>query len=348
MFPRLPRIATAALLLCLASFSVQAQEMLRPVKLITLNSTIDAPERRFFGKIVAKQTVDLAFQVSGQIVKLPIVEGTRLEKGDLIAQLDLESFQLTLEQSKLELGQAQRNLARRQQLGPDTVSQVTIDDSETTASLAQVAVRNAEYSLRQATLNAPFDALIASRKVENFTTVTAGTSIVRLHDMSELRVEINVPEILFRQAQEGNDGVQIVAIIPEREKPIPLEFREFNAETSVVGQTYAITLAMVPTEDTKLLPGASVTVAAKRKLADTKIIVPSTAIVIDPDKSTHLMQFEPKGGEEGTVRKISVELATDDKGQFVLTSGIESGVEIVMTGVSQLSDGQKVRRFNGL
>ncbi|MBX2806564.1 MAG: efflux RND transporter periplasmic adaptor subunit, partial [Hyphomicrobiales bacterium] len=272
---------------------------------------------------------------------------TRVERGGLIAQLDLEPFQLTLEQAKLNLAQAERDLARRKQLGPNTVSQVTIDDSETAASLARVTVRNAEYSLRQATLEAPFDALIASRNVENYTSVTAGTSIVRLHDMSELRVEIDVPEILFRQAQEGNDDVQIVAILPETDEPIPLEFREFNAETSAVGQTYAITLAMTPPGES-LLPGASVTVAAKRKLTESKIIVPSTAVVIDPDKSTHLMVFEPKGADEGSVRKVPVELATDDKGQFVLASDIEDGIEIVMAGASQLTDGQQVRRFTGL
>lgn len=338
--------AIAAGLIGLCSVAASAQETVRPVKLTVLEAQQDVLEREFFGRVVARQTVDLAFQVSGQIVRLPIVEGERIEKGKLIAQLDLEPFQLSLEQAQLQLEQAQRDLARKEQLGANTVSQVTIDDAQTAAGLARVAARNAQYSLDQATLNAPFDALIASRKIEQFSTVSSGTAIARVHDMSELRVEIDVPEILFRQARDGR-GVELLAAIPESDLTIPLEFREFNAETSAVGQTYAITLGMTPPEGSNILPGASVSVIAKRKVGDNKIVLPRTAIVIDPDKSTHLMQFQPAGAAEGTVRKIAVEVETDDNGFLVLKSGLDAGSEIVAAGASGLTDGEAVRRFDG-
>jgi len=326
---------------------VLASDPLRPVKLGTVEAKADIVTRKFFGQVVAKQTVDLAFQVNGQILKFPVVEGNMVAKDGLLAQLDLEPFELALEQARLQLEQAERDLDRKKRLGPGTVSQVTIDDAETAARLARVAVRNAQYSLDQATLKAPFDALIATRSVEAFSSVSAGKAVARVHDMSELRVEIDVPEILFRQARDGR-GVELFAVIPESKSQIPLDFREFNAETSTVGQTYAITLGMAPPEDNTLLPGASVTVLARRQVDGSKIVLPATAIVIAPDESTHVMQFEPQGADEGVLRKVAVEIETDDNGQFVLKSGIDAGAEIVVAGASAVSDGRRVRRFNGL
>jgi len=116
-----------------------------------------------------------------------------INKGAVIARLDLEPFQLSLDQARVQKEQADRTLERLRQLQGNAVSQVTVDDAETQAKLAELSVRNAERSLRDAQLIAPFDALVASRYVANFSSISPGVQIARLHDMSELRVEIDVP-----------------------------------------------------------------------------------------------------------------------------------------------------------
>ena len=319
-------------------------EVLRPVRLETVVERSRWPERRFFGEVVARETVDLAFQVSGQIVDFPAVEGARVEAGGLIAELDLEPFEIALGQAELRSEQADRTLGRAQQLGPGTVSQASIDDAETEAGMAGLDVRNARYELDRATLNAPVDALIAARNVAVFTSVNAGEPVVRLHDMSELRVEIAVPEVLFRSVQDS-DVFDIYALVTGSDVQYPLETREFEAQTSAVGQSYTITLAMTDVVDERVLPGASVTVVAQRESADTAVFIPPTAVVINPDESTHVMVFEPTGADEGTVRAVPVTIEASDDGQLRLIDGPEPGAEIVSAGAAQLADGQAVRRF---
>ena len=225
-----------------------------PVKLITLESQADWPTRRFFGRVVARRTIDLAFQVAGQIAEIPIEEGDVLDEGELIATLDLEPFELALERARLERERAERAYARLERLGPATTSQASIDDAATAQSLASVAEREAARALREATVKAPFKALVAQRYLDAFTTVATGQAIVRLHDMSEVRVEINVPEILFRRAQSAEEFV-LYATLTGDDRPYRLAAREFNAETSQIGQTFLITLAFVGETDQRLLPG---------------------------------------------------------------------------------------------
>lgn len=302
--------------------------------------------RTFFGHVVAKQTVDFAFQVGGELTQFPVIEGQTIGQGDLVAQLDLEPYQLALDQAELQKAQAQRTVDRLQQLRGSTVSQVSVDDAQTALDLADVAVRNAQRSLNNATLKAPFEALVASRNVANFTTVAAGTPVVRLHDMSEIRIDINVPEVLFQRAGRNND-VSIIARFPSSSETFPLEVREFNADASAVGQSYQLTFGMTPPDGLTILPGSSVTVEATISGAAEGIAIPSASIVTQNDGTPTVLVFTPNGADEGTVSLREIAITPNAKGQVLVTSGLEPGEEIIASGAAYLEDGATVRRFTG-
>lgn len=332
--------------LLIAGQPATAQDTPRPVKLITVSAENAGVTRQFFGQVVARQTVDLAFQVGGQITDFPVIEGQFIASGSLVAQLDLEPFHLQLAQANLQFEQAERTLERFNQLTGTAVSKVAADDAETQRGLAQIAVRNAENALGHATLAAPFDALVAARNVANFTTVGAGTPIVRLHDMSDLRIEIDVPEVLFQRAGQDAD-VQLFARFPVSDTLYPLGIREFDAEASAVGQTFRLTLGLDRPDGLNLLPGSSVTVLATLGTSNTDIIVPTTALRIANDGTVQAMIFTATDGDQGRVSIRPVEVTPNRDGKFIVTAGLEDGDEIVVTGVNGLSDGQLVRRFAG-
>lgn len=327
----------------LAQERTEAESAARPVKVLTLPGQDQSIERAFFGRVTARQTVDLAFQVAGQLLEFPAIEGARIQQGDLVASLDKEPFELALDRANASLDQAERTLSRLQRLLGNGATQASIDDARTAATIAAVSVRDAEYALEHTTLTAPFDAVVARRSVANYTTISAGTPVVRLHDLSELRIEIDIPEILFQRV--GNDpNLEFSAIFPASETVYPVEFREVDAEASQVGQTFRLSLGMAPPEGLLLLPGASVTVIGRVLDMPGGIPVPATAIYKDNDDSTSVMRLEES--DRGLrVVKVPVEIGVDAGGRFQILSGIEPGSEIVASGVEALSDGLIVRRF---
>ncbi|MEM5542477.1 efflux RND transporter periplasmic adaptor subunit [Sulfitobacter sp. AS92] len=316
------------------------------VKLETVKVSNAEMKRVFFGKVVARETVDLAFQVGGQIEEFSVEEGTTVSKNSVVARMDLEPFQLALEQAQANDAQARRTMERYQKLAGSSVAEVNLQDAETAVTVNDIAVRNAERDLESATLHAPFDAIVASRLVPNYSTVNAGTPVVRLHDMSELRVEIDVPETLFLRA--GRDpNVRFVAKFPANSESYSMQIREYNAETADIGQTYSITLGAELPEDFVPLPGASVEVRATLNIGGTSIIVPDSAIVVGNDRGTYVMVFDPTGAREGTVTRTEVEITPTARGDVTVIAGLSDGQEIVVSGASQLEDGAAVRRFVG-
>ncbi|MFQ8433252.1 efflux RND transporter periplasmic adaptor subunit [Amaricoccus sp. W119] len=340
-------VATLAFSLAWVPLAI-AQDAPPPlVRLVTVGQEDPAMERTFFGRTVARQTVDLGFQVDGQLVDFPVAEGALIPEGDLLARLDQKPFMLAVEQARLQEQQARREASRAEQLGGN-ISVAQREALQTEAALAQVSRENAELALERSTLAAPFDAVVSIRTVANFTTVATGQPVVRLHDMSELRVEIDVPEQVVRQA--GLDPrYDLFARFGGDDALYPIEIVETDIETGPVSGTYTVTLGMEPPEDALILPGYSVAVVMRRgqSAEGSDMVVPLDAVATTPEGAYFALRYEPAGEEAGVLARVPVTVGVTDRGQIKVTEGLEPGDEIVSAGLAALSDGQAVRRFKG-
>ncbi|SIT76259.1 RND family efflux transporter, MFP subunit [Yoonia rosea] len=322
---------------------------IRAVKLIPAGGDAVQNERIFFGQVAALETVDLSFEVGGRLTMFEAREGQFVEKGVQIAALDLAPFERAVERATLELAQAERDLTRAQTLvQSNAASETQAENAETVRDLAAVSLREATDALDDARLAAPFRALVASRLTPNFANVAPGQPIVRLHDMSEVRVEIDVPERLFQSLSNVGE-ISFVGTSPLFDSEVPLVLREFNAETQNIGQSYRVTLAL-PSDEVQpaIIPGASMTVAARLSAgAAGAITLPPSAVSIGADGARVMLYTPAEDGQSGTVDWHSVDVSSLD-GTEITVTGIDPAALIVGAGIQMLRAGDTVRPFTGL
>jgi RND family efflux transporter MFP subunit len=327
---------------------------IRAVKLIQPNGNASSIERAFFGQVVAKETLELSFEVGGRMIVFDAEEGQFLPKGTEIARLELGPLQREAERASLALQQAERDLARAQALANSNVaSTAQRENAELQRNLADVALREAQAAVEDATLIAPFEALVASRLAPNFSNITEGQPIVRLHDMSEVRVEIDIPEQLFLQVSDAKT-VSFFATSPLLSGEVPLTLREFNAETQNIGQSYRVTLALPPDQTpATVIPGASMTVIGRRTVEKgNTTILPSSALHATSDRGTRVMVYRADPGDEtetetGTVHWVDVDMSSDT-GSQIEVRGLEPDAQVVAAGAQMLQEGETVTPFVGL
>ncbi len=84
--------------------------VVRPVKTMVVTAGGELRERSFPGKVEASRRVELAFQVPGLIVNLPVKEGQRVAEGELIAQLREDEFKARLTSLQGQLDQSRAAL----------------------------------------------------------------------------------------------------------------------------------------------------------------------------------------------------------------------------------------------
>jgi len=322
----------------------------RPVRLVEITAPSTEITRTFYGRVVARQTVELAFQVGGQITSFPILNGDEVAQGELLARLDLEPFRRAVARAEVNVAQARRDYERAAQLAEsNAASQVQAQDAQTALELARLELEEARDRLDDATLTAAYDGIVARRLVANYTTVSAGTPVLRYHDMSQPRVEIEVPERLFRRAGDLANITFAAELGPDI-TDVPLTVAEYAAETTGVSQSYTVDLALPEVDGYAPLPGRTATVTATltRPGGDT-LDVPVTALTTTPERGTQVMVFEPAGAQTGTVRPVPVTVVSRAGAAIAVKAGaaLEPGMEIVSTGAHMLTEGQRVRRFAG-
>jgi len=249
------------LMACSPNEKEQSQEdTVRPVKTVTVRSTVTKLERSYSAIVLPAREVELSFRVSGRIVELPIRSGQNVEKGEVIAELDKRDFtaEITRLNSQLEQAEAQLTalrsgaraedvaaleasvraveaqveaardqLARSQQLLQRRVVAKAKVDQDTTAlrvAEAELEAKKQELakgtagaraedvtaqeaaikglksnlqslkdSLADATLRAPFDGIIAVRKVDNFANVQAKEPVVVLQALATPNLTFDIP-----------------------------------------------------------------------------------------------------------------------------------------------------------
>ncbi len=301
--------------------------------------------RRFVGRVAAVSTVDISFQVGGRITALPIAEGQIVPAGTVIAELDKSDYELAVREAEVAFNLARQDLRRKSELArSNNVSQATLDNAQAEFDLRQVALDNARLNLSYTTIAAPFDALITRRLAEPQTNVQSGSPVLRIQDVSELRVEISVPEDLMRgpDDQDYYDFEAIVSGANGESYTFPLEFRENNTEPDAVTQTFTVTLGMPRPDEPNLLPGMTVTVVVNSRLfsGDGGVSVPVTAVVTQPDGGHIVWVYD---AETGTVSARTVTLGPIVGERIVIESGLSQGEEVVAAGAQRIRDGMAVR-----
>ncbi|GHB32659.1 hemolysin secretion protein D [Pseudovibrio japonicus] len=343
-------VFVGALALLLASCQekevVEAAETVapRPARVMVVSEVDDLFTRDFTGRVDAVQTVDLAFRVSGQLVELPVVEGQRIAKGDLIAALDPTDFENAVREAEVNYEQKKKDLKRYETLkNKQVISEGAYDNAKTAFDLAAVTLDKAQQNLGYTRIEAPYDAIVTSRLLDNYTIINGGTSIARVQDMSEVRINIDVPERLFAQATETS-VLKMTAEFPSHPgKVFPLEYREHRTEADKVAQTYRVTLAVKDAAGYNIIPGMTASVKVKLNALDeahnTAFFVPTSAVGSSPDKTPYVWVVNE---DEKRVGRRKVELGTVLGAYIPVLTGLNDGEMIVTAGVSHLSENQQI------
>lgn len=322
----------------------QAAPPLVTVKLYEVNGDEHASSRHFVGRIDAVSTVDLAFQVGGRVTELPVQQGQIIPAGELLAELDPTDYQLALQQAEVQLEQARRDLERAKPLREQGIlTPSAFDQLQTNYEIARVALQNAQRNANYTQLMAPFDALVTRRLIERYSTVGAGTPILRVQNVSELRVHINVPEQIMRQVQDTNDYAVFVRLATNSVDLYPLAYREHATEVDPLTQTYQVSFAMPRLPEVNLLPGMTVNVITEKRVVQDSVLIPVSALDNSVPEQFSVWIYRPEGS---VVEKVPVQVGSISEQQVQILAGLNRGDLVVSAGIYHLQQGQQVRPFD--
>lgn len=297
----------------------------------------------------ADRQVDIFSKVAGQIAELRFEEGHSIQKGDVMVVLDGYDERLKLEQAKVNLSKAKAAFARaKKSYESKLVSEEEYEVRKFEKEQAQAEYNIAEYNLSQIEVKAPFSGTIVMRDVEVGQTIQPSEKICTLATLEPLEAEVFLTEEQVRGLEPG-----LIATL-SRKEAFENGFRGVLSRIApTVDQetgTVKVTLAVEDAPAT-VRPGTYVHLQIVTDSRMAERVVPKKALVYDSRQNTYLFKAVPNenaGDDEAlagtlTVERVPVQTGVVD-GQWVeITSGLEAGTTIVVTGKDTLKDGALVR-----
>ena len=330
-----------------------AQDPIRAVKVMTVGATVGTNELEFAGDVRARVESNLGFRVGGKLLSRHVEIGQRVQAGQLLAQLDPQDYRLAADATAAQLVAAQTNrdlavadLKRYQ----DLRAQGFISAAELQRREAALAAAQAQWQQAQAQnsvqgnqsgytrLVADGAGVITSVDANAGQVVAAGQSVVRLALDGARDVVFAVPDDKLALFKTG----QTVAVrLWGRDKTLQAQIRDVAASADPVTRTFLVKAALPSGADAVL--GATVTVvkAATSGAALATLKLPSSALRLEGN-ATSVWVLDPASM---TVKSQAIEVKTADGNDAVVTSGLNAGDQVVMSGVHVLTAGQKVTIF---
>lgn len=337
-------LCSALLLAACAEDSVEAPPDTsgRPVKLIHIADANVASATRYPAVIRAGERAELSFQVGGNIEELAVKDAQELVAGDLIARLGARDFESNAASARASFANAEEEYNRAVRLtAQDAIAKNVLEQRRAQRDVAKAQLNSAEKAFADSVLRAPFAGIVASVLVREKQTVSAGTTVATIIDLTTLEATINLPASVIAQVPSREDPSSIVILEAAPGEEIQAIFQEANLVADATSQTFAVTFAFAAPKNILVLPGMNATVilqSADQKSGNTSITVPLAAVQSDGNGQYVWVVNE----ETMQVARRGIQLEAGIGENVVVTEGLTASDQIVGAGAAYLAEGVQV------
>jgi len=315
-------VAGSLFLFSCGSEETQKEKKVRPVKSLVIGGYSDPTGEGFPGVTKESQESEMAFRIGGPIIKYNVVEGAKVRKGALIAEIDPRDYRIAVQSTEARYNQAKAESDRYYRLWQKgSVAKNDYDRKYANFLEAKSTWEDAKNALKDTRLLAPYSGFYGPKLAQLGDNVRQKEAITTIIDLSILEVNTTIPEQLaiqflnftnYEVRIEAYPDVVFNATLKELEKkptpegfPLHLILDHVNNENDktkkkvAAGMSCRITIILKDDADVK-----------------SRIIIPITAVFEGKeDKNALVWVINP---ENNTVKKQVVTV-----GEMVGHDGIE-------------------------
>jgi RND family efflux transporter MFP subunit len=314
------------------------------------------------GDVTANIETNVGTKVEGMVQAVYVDMGDHVSAGQALAQLDPTDLNRQLVQTQAQIQVDQANIQsdqassaqaattdqRDQSLyNSGALSQSDFDTAQLALSTAQAGLQAAQGTLAkdeaavaiiqqeldELTITSPVDGIVVTRSIELGEEISTATTCFTIAQTSTLYVTVNVSEQNISGVKQGTTA-QIT--VPDVGTTVfQGQVTEISPTLNPTSQAYPVQIQIL-NPDPAILPGMTASVLFTGLQSQPGVIIPVQAI-----------EETPQGSEvftvENSVAHLNlVQIGATSSTQAVVTSGLQAGEQVVITGQDLLSDNVRV------
>lgn len=318
------------------------------------------------GRTSPYRVAEIRPQVNGIIQKRLFREGSDVEAGQLLYQIDPAPFQVALDSAKASLGKAEANLPSirlraqryKELLTDKAVSRQDYDDAAAAVDQAKAEIEYWKTQVEAARINlgytkvlAPISGRIGRSSVTDGALVTAyqAASLATIQQLDPIYVDVtqSSAELLRlkrnletgRLSADGENGKTVRILLEDGTRyhlEGKLQFREVTVDPATGSYTVRI---VVPNPDHLLLPGMFVRAVIQEGIAEHAILVAQQGVSRNPKGEAIALVVDDTDKVEQ--RTLTLDRAIGN--QWLVTSGLSAGERLIVEGMMKVRPGMPVQ-----
>lgn len=316
----------------------------------TLTLTTELP-----GRVVAPQVADVRPQVTGIIRERLFQEGTEVNKGAPLYQIDDATYQAAVETAAAQLAKAEASLASDRSKASrgaalaqrGLISRDSHDDqltaqqqAEADVAVAQAALKTARLNLAYTQVKAPISGFVGKSSVTAGALVTANqaATLTTIQQLDPILIDITQPaDALAGLPHDTNAPVNLLLADGSAYKhPGKLAFTDLSVDQT----TGSVTLrAEFPNPDRQLLPGMFVRAKLGTATRQNALLLPQQSLQRKPNGDATVWVVKP----DNTLEKRTVQTSQAIGSQWLVESGLQAGEQVVVDGLQKIKPDSQVK-----
>lgn len=298
-------------------------------KVADVNSDVTA-----VGTLIAADSVVIRPEIPGRVVGLHFQEGQVVSKGTKLVTLDPAEYRAQLAGTSADARTEKQRFERAKELlEKNFISKEALDVAQGNMDRALAKQQQDEVLLGKTTIVAPFSGIVGLRQISPGAYVRAGDDIVRLENVSSVKLDFRVPESYLSKLKPNQEVSIKTDAFPNED----FKGRIFALEPGVDEKTRTVLArALIPNPQNKLRAGMFARVNVLLETRANSILVPEQAIW-------------PQGRDafvyrvvDGKATLTKIELGVRRPGEVEVLKGLSAKDMVVTDGQMKLKDGAPV------
>ncbi len=309
-------------------------------KVIPVDVRILAPQPfvetlQLTGYIKSVEDVIVSTEEGGVLKEWTTPRGAYVRKGDVIARLSDDILRPQYEATRAQYEIAELNYQKQQNVYKEQgISEVQAKTSEFTRDAAKAQADLMKARLDRTAVKSPIDGILDERLTDAGELAPPGSPVARIVNLDRMKVLINVPESFAGSLTRGTPVTISVTALPGE---------TIEGTISFVGAAVIADNRTIPTEiflrnpGRKLKPDMIARASIRQAVSRKAILVPESTMQ-QIDQSTYVVYVT----EDGVARRRTVTPGGRADGQVEIVSGLKPGDRLIVSGLQNVFDGQKV------
>ncbi|WP_340201392.1 efflux RND transporter periplasmic adaptor subunit [Ascidiimonas sp. W6] len=292
------------------------------------------------GSVDTKQNISVFAEFNGLLYSVPVKEGQRVYKGQVLGRIDDGGLSQQLAQMQVQSDLAKTTFERQKRLWEQKIgSEIQYLQYKSNYEAQEKAIAQMKNQLSKTVVTAPFNGVVDEIFTDQGTIVSAGTAVARIVNLNDMFIEAEVPETYLTTVKKATN---VKVDFPVLNESLETKIKQVSSFINPSNRSFKIEVS-VPNKSGNIKPNLTAKLLINDYTNENAILIPQNIISENAEGEQYVYTILQKEGENIPVTKKNLIVTGKTQGDYVeVLEGLKTGDEIILEGARSVKEGQEV------